>query len=72
MVDVDSLTESEQRLIDAVKMGSQCDFAEGEEIQPGDMAHWGPERTIRAAVLKSLVTPSRRSVGGKSARHPEG
>jgi hypothetical protein len=59
MVDVDSLTEAEQRLIDAVKTGSRCDFAEGEEIQPGDMAHWGPERTIRAAVLKSLVTEDR-------------
>ena len=59
MIDVDSLTEAEQRLINAVRAGYQCDFSERKEIQPDDMADWGAERTIRAAVLRSLVTRDR-------------
>jgi hypothetical protein len=56
MVDMDSLSEAERRLVEAVKRESKCDFSDGEVIQPGDMANWGVERTIRAAVLKRLLT----------------
>jgi hypothetical protein len=56
MVDVDSLNDAERRLIEAVKTGSLCDFSEGEEIHASEMAAWGAERTIRADVLKSLLT----------------
>src|SRR6476659_8229801 len=56
MVDVDSLNDAEQRLVDAVKTGSVCDFSNGREIQPNDMAGWGADRTVRAAVLKRLLT----------------
>jgi uncharacterized protein YjbI with pentapeptide repeats len=69
MIDVESLTEAEQRLIDAVENGYQCDFFAGQIIQQSEMADWGPERTIRAAVLKSLLTDAAHGGIETSARN---
>jgi len=55
MVDVDSLTDAEQRLVDALNNGSLCDLSNGQEIQASDMVEWGDERIIRADVLKKLL-----------------
>ena len=56
MVAVESLSDAERRLLDAVRSGTQCDFSDGRTIRPSDMEYWGEERTIRAAVLKALLT----------------
>ena len=39
MVDMDSLSEAERQLVEAVEAGSECDFSQG-LIQPGDIADW--------------------------------
>jgi hypothetical protein len=55
MVDADSLSEAEQRLVEAVKTGSECDFANGQGIRARDMADWGAERAVRADVLWQVL-----------------
>jgi uncharacterized protein YjbI with pentapeptide repeats len=47
------LTDTEQKLCEAIKAGNLCDFT-GE---PGgnNMADWGAERTIRASVLTTIL-----------------
>src|ERR1035437_9100039 len=36
--------------------GVVCDFADGAEITAAEMASWGPERTVRATLLRRLLT----------------
>jgi hypothetical protein len=40
--------------MDAIRAGEVCDFADG--ITAEEMASWGPERTIRATLLRRLLT----------------
>jgi hypothetical protein len=47
---------AERRLMDAMRAGDPCDFANGAEITAEEMASWGPERTIRATLLRRLLT----------------
>ncbi|MFI1567476.1 membrane-associated oxidoreductase [Streptomyces sp. NPDC020490] len=57
-MDTDELTPAEQRVWRAYATGTTVDFGEGEEEQAQDPAHgadWGPERTIRARVLRALI-----------------
>jgi uncharacterized protein YjbI with pentapeptide repeats len=48
--------DAERRLLDAIRAGEVCDFADGGEITAEVMASWGPERTIRATLLRRLLT----------------
>ena len=47
---------AEQRLVDAMAAEVICDFGGGAAITADEMASWGPERTIRATVLRQLLT----------------
>jgi uncharacterized protein YjbI with pentapeptide repeats len=47
---------AERRLLDAIGARTGCDFADGANITAADMASWGPERTIRATLLRRLLT----------------
>jgi hypothetical protein len=47
---------AERRLLDAIRAGVVCDFADGAEITAAEMASWGPERTVRATLLRRLLT----------------
>jgi uncharacterized protein YjbI with pentapeptide repeats len=52
----DQYRAAERRLLDAIRAGDSCDFADGAEITAEQMASWGPERTIRATLLRRLLT----------------
>src|ERR1035437_4724031 len=52
----DQYRAAELQLMDAVRAGEVCDFADGGEITAEEMASWGPERTIRATLLRRLLT----------------
>ncbi|WP_324787930.1 membrane-associated oxidoreductase [Streptomyces sp. H51] len=57
-MDTDELTPAERRVWRAYATGTTVDFGEGEEEQARDPAHgdgWGPERTVRARVLRALL-----------------
>ena len=54
--DASDYSPAEQRLVDAIAAGAVCDFADGAEITADEMASWGRERTIRATVLRQLLT----------------
>jgi uncharacterized protein YjbI with pentapeptide repeats len=47
---------AERRLLDAIRAGVVCDFADDAKITAAEMASWGPERTIRATLLRRLIT----------------
>ena len=52
-------TAAEQRLLDALATGGICDFTDEDDFvdsDPTEMASWGPERTIRATLLRRLLT----------------
>jgi hypothetical protein len=57
----ESLTPAEQRLLDCVASGEEADFSASDEAQndPAQGATWGPERTIRAALLCWCCTDRR-------------
>ncbi|XVV10876.1 hypothetical protein ACQP2X_39460 [Actinoplanes sp. CA-131856] len=45
----------EQRLIEAVVQGELLDLAEDEHVDEAAMRSWGPERTVRAWVVRDIV-----------------
>ena len=61
-----NLTAFEQALVATVAAGRQLDPTNGQEIDVSRGTHWGPERTIRAKVLKDMITgdPKRPSPRG--------
>ncbi|MET9322208.1 membrane-associated oxidoreductase [Streptomyces sp. NPDC003038] len=52
------LTPAERRVWDAFPHGHGVDFRESRDEDPADGASWGPERTIRADVLRALLVNS--------------
>jgi hypothetical protein len=52
---VADLTDPEQRLVAAARAGQPLDLAGGEPIDAEEMDGWGPERTVRAGVLRDLL-----------------
>ncbi len=48
-------TPAEERLLDAIRAGQVCDFSNGAPVAPGEMANWGPDRTISATLLRQLL-----------------
>ena len=65
----DNLTESENYLIAQVAKGEFANYATGdaENDKPANGANWGPERTIRAEVIRDLCLPA-----SKYPVHPNG
>ncbi|MFG2419494.1 membrane-associated oxidoreductase [Streptomyces sp. NPDC048448] len=49
------LTPAECRVRDAFPRGEGVDFRESPDEDPADGASWGPERTVRAEVLRALL-----------------
>ncbi|KPI14647.1 hypothetical protein OK074_2191 [Actinobacteria bacterium OK074] len=49
------LTPAEQRVRDAFPRGEHLDFREAEDEDPAQGGDWGPERTVRAPVLRRLL-----------------
>jgi Pentapeptide repeats (9 copies) len=47
---------AERRLLDAIRAGGVCDFTDGAEISADEIPSWGPERTIRATLLRRLLS----------------
>jgi hypothetical protein len=59
MLTREELTEPEQRVLDSIETGDVVDLLENgtaEERDPSNGADWGPDRTIRAAILATLFT----------------
>ncbi|WTW93699.1 membrane-associated oxidoreductase [Streptomycetaceae bacterium NBC_01309] len=52
---IDDLTPAEQRVWQAFGRGEGVDFRSGDGDRAQDGASWGPERTVRAAVLRALL-----------------
>jgi hypothetical protein len=49
------LTPLEQRLVDSVQVGRAVELAPGEPLRHQDMASWGPEREVRAEVIRDIL-----------------
>ncbi|MBL1080874.1 membrane-associated oxidoreductase [Streptomyces actinomycinicus] len=49
------LTPAERRVRAAFPLGEGVDFREGDDEDPAQGASWGPERTLRAEVLRELL-----------------
>jgi hypothetical protein len=54
-VNITDLTPAEHRVRQAFPLGAGVDFRESEAETPGSGASWGPERTVRAEVLRALL-----------------
>ncbi|MFJ6938269.1 membrane-associated oxidoreductase [Streptomyces sp. NPDC101132] len=54
-MEITDLTPAERRVWQAFPLDEPVDFREGTDEDPAAGASWGPERTIRAEVLRSLL-----------------
>jgi hypothetical protein len=54
-VEITDLTPAERRVWRAFPLGEGVDFRDGEDEDPEDGASWGPDRTVRAEVLRALL-----------------
>ncbi|MCB5182178.1 membrane-associated oxidoreductase [Streptomyces antimicrobicus] len=54
-MEITDLTPAEARVWDAFPRGEGVDFRESPDEPSGDGAAWGPERTVRADVLRALL-----------------
>ncbi|MGW1914923.1 membrane-associated oxidoreductase [Streptomyces sp. NPDC002076] len=54
-MEITDLTPAERRVREAFPLGEGVDFREGEDEDPAQGASWGPERTLRAEVLRELL-----------------
>ncbi|MFF4501527.1 membrane-associated oxidoreductase [Streptomyces sp. NPDC001401] len=54
-MEINDLTPAEQQVWRAFSTGAAVDFLEGTAEDVAEGASWGPERTVRAAVLRALL-----------------
>ncbi|MER6128243.1 membrane-associated oxidoreductase [Streptomyces sp. NPDC001795] len=54
-MEITDLTPAERRIWEAFPLGEGVDFREGADDDPTAGASWGPERTVRAEVLRALL-----------------
>ncbi len=54
-MEINDLTPAETRVWHAFASGASVDFRATEDEDPADGASWGPERTVRASVLRALL-----------------
>ncbi|MFE9852078.1 membrane-associated oxidoreductase [Streptomyces sp. NPDC005576] len=64
-MEITELTSAERRVVDAYPRGAAVDFRTGDaaEDDPEAGAGWGPERTVRAAVLRKVLLAGAREDG---------
>lgn len=55
MMDIADLTPAERRVWEAFPLGEGVDFRQSPDEDPAAGATWGPERTVRAEVLRALL-----------------
>ncbi|MEU8586908.1 membrane-associated oxidoreductase [Streptomyces sp. NPDC048664] len=55
MTNSTELTPAERRVREAFPLGERVDFGEDADDDPAAGASWGPERTLRAEVLRALL-----------------
>ncbi|MFJ4781329.1 membrane-associated oxidoreductase [Streptomyces sp. NPDC088762] len=70
-MEINELTPAERRVWDAFPRGERVDFRQGPDEDASDGQGWGPERTVRAEVLTSLLlngTSARGQVAGLNIR----
>ena len=70
-MEIDELTPAERTVWEAVPKGRPVDFRRTADESPADGAGWGPERTVRAVVLKALLLdgPLRSELGARARTH---
>ncbi|QKV94031.1 membrane-associated oxidoreductase [Streptomyces sp. NA02950] len=54
-MEITDLTPAERRVWDAFPLGESVDFRDSDEAGPEPGTLWGPERTVRARVLRALL-----------------
>ncbi|MET7903408.1 membrane-associated oxidoreductase [Streptomyces sp. NPDC005355] len=54
-MEITDLTPAERRVWEAFPLGEGVYFRESDDEDPGSGASWGPERTVRAEVLRTLL-----------------
>ncbi|MFF4905673.1 membrane-associated oxidoreductase [Streptomyces sp. NPDC001260] len=54
-MEINELTEAERRVWRAFATGTAVDFRAGDDEDVAQGAQWGPERTVRASVLRALL-----------------
>lgn len=67
---INDLTAAERRVWDAFPLGAAVDFTSGDATVDG--AGWGPERTVRARVLRALLLTAPQEEGEVAALRIEG
>ncbi|WP_404961016.1 membrane-associated oxidoreductase [Streptomyces sp. 147326] len=66
-MEINDLTPAERRIWDAFPRGEGVDFREHADDSSVDGAGWGPERTVRAEVLRALLLGVGRAEEGRVA-----
>ncbi|WP_399892212.1 membrane-associated oxidoreductase [Streptomyces sp. BBFR51] len=66
-MEINDLTPAETRVWRAFATGSAVDFRAADDEDPADGGTWGPERTVRAAVLRALLLGGPREDGEVAA-----
>src|SRR4051812_39263377 len=62
-MEIDNLTPAELRLWRAFPRGESVNFREADDEDMSRARQWGPERTVRAAVLRALLLNGPREDG---------
>ncbi|MEV6805008.1 membrane-associated oxidoreductase [Streptomyces sp. NPDC051132] len=62
-METDELTAAEERVWRAFPRGESVDFRRSPDDDPADAERWGPERTVRARVLRALLLDGPRQDG---------
>ncbi|MEV7443764.1 membrane-associated oxidoreductase [Streptomyces sp. NPDC091204] len=66
-MEINDLTPAERRIWDAFPRGEGVDFRERPDDSSVDGAGWGPDRTVRAEVLRALLLGAGRAEEGRVA-----
>ncbi|WP_217166446.1 membrane-associated oxidoreductase [Streptomyces sp. AC512_CC834] len=66
-MEINDLTPAEARVRRAFATGSAVDFRAADDEDPADGGAWGPERTVRAGVLRALLLDGPREDGEVAA-----
>ncbi|MEU6914117.1 membrane-associated oxidoreductase [Streptomyces olindensis] len=64
---IDDMTPAEERVWRAFPRGADVDFREPADEAPARGTEWGPERTVRAAVLRALLLSAPQEDGETAA-----
>ncbi|GAA4786730.1 membrane-associated oxidoreductase [Streptomyces ziwulingensis] len=62
-MEINELTPAEARVWRAFPRGERVDFRAADDEDPAEGGSWGPERTVRAAVLRALLLGGDRADG---------